>query len=223
VLVIATIRSDRYELLQGEAHLSAVTQDLFNLPPIAHAEFKTVIEGPARRVSDSGGRLVIEPALTERLIADAQGADALPLLAFTLERLYADYGSEGKLTPAEYEKLGGVQGSIAEAIAHALAAPGRTPAIPAGQIKQLARLRACALRSFRGLLVSIPTAASRCDESPGSRKSPKVRARLCSGSSRRDSFWPTGAPVPISSRWRTKACYGNGLRWLPGCRPMPTT
>jgi len=223
VLVIATIRSDRYELLQGEAHLSAVTQDLFNLPPIAHAEFKTVIEGPARRVSDSGGRLVIEPALTERLIADAQGADALPLLAFTLERLYADYGSEGKLTPAEYEKLGGVQGSIAEAIAHALAAPGRTPAIPAGQIEQLARLRACALRSFRGLLVSIPTAASRCDESPGSRKSPKVRARLCSGSWRRDSFWPTGAPVPISSRWRTKACYGNGLRWLPGCRPMPTT
>jgi WD40 repeat protein len=142
VLVIATIRSDRYELLQGEAHLSAVTQDLFNLPPIARAEFKTVIEGPARRVSDSGGRLVIDPALTERLIADAQGADALPLLAFTLERLYADYGGDGKLTPAEYEKLGGVQGSIAEAVAQALAAPGRAPAIPAGQIEQLARMRA---------------------------------------------------------------------------------
>jgi WD40 repeat protein len=142
VLVVATIRSDRYELLQGEPHLSAVTQDLFNLPPIAHAEFKTVIEGPARRVSDSGGRLVIEPALTERLIADAQGADALPLLAFTLERLYADYGGDGRLTPAEYEKLGGVQGSIAEAIAQALAAPGRVPAIPAGQMEQLARMRA---------------------------------------------------------------------------------
>jgi hypothetical protein len=31
----------------------------------------------------------------------------LPLLAFTLERLYTDFGREGKLTLTEYEKLGG--------------------------------------------------------------------------------------------------------------------
>ena len=107
ILALITIRSDRYELPQSEPHLLAVRQDLFNLPPISPAEFKTVIKGPARRVVEEGGRLTIDPALTERLIADAQGADALPLLAFTLERLYVDYGGEGRLTLAEYEKLGG--------------------------------------------------------------------------------------------------------------------
>src|SRR6202034_3679844 len=88
------------------------------------------------------GRLVIDPALTERLIADAQGADALPLLAFTLERLYADYGSEGKLTIAEYEKLGGVQGSIEQAIVRALSEPARPPRIPAAWDDQQATLHA---------------------------------------------------------------------------------
>ena len=142
ILVIATIRSDRYELLQAEPHLAAVKQDLFNLPPIAPSEFKSVIEGPARRVVEFGGRIAIDPALTEQLITDAQGADALPLLAFTLERLHADYGSEGRLTIAEYEKIGGVQGSIEAAVNHALAEPGRSPAIPPEKKAQLACLRA---------------------------------------------------------------------------------
>ncbi len=142
VLALVTIRSDRYELLQAEPHLLAVKQDLFNLPPIPPAEFKTVIEGPALRVVEAGGSLTIDPTLTERLIADAQGADALPLLAFTLERLYADYGGEGKLTLAEYEKLGGVRGSIEEAIARSLSEPSRTPQIPAAKEEQLASLRA---------------------------------------------------------------------------------
>src|SRR5204863_770670 len=82
VLVLCTMRSDRYEQLQSEPHLLAakVKQDLFNLGPIAPSEFKSVIEGPARRVVESGGKLALDPHLTEQLIADAQGADALPLL-----------------------------------------------------------------------------------------------------------------------------------------------
>jgi formylglycine-generating enzyme required for sulfatase activity len=142
VLAIATIRSDHYELLQAEPRLSAVRQDLFNLPPVPPAEFKTIIEGPAQRVQAADGRLSVEAALTERLIADARGADALPLLAFTLQRLYADYGSEGKLTLAEYKRLGGVQASIEEAITRALAEPGRAPQIPSAREDQLAGLRA---------------------------------------------------------------------------------
>ncbi len=142
ILVLATMRSDRYELLQAEPHLLSVKQDLFNLPPIAPSEFKSVVEGPAHRVVESGGRLSIDPALTEQLVADAQGADALPLLAFTLERLYADFGSDGDLTLADYQKVGGVQGSIEAAIAGALAEPGRAPAIPAAKEAQLAAMRA---------------------------------------------------------------------------------
>ena len=96
---------------------------------------------------DTGGRIAIDPALTEQLITDAQGADALPLLAFTLERLHADYGSEGRLTIAEYEKIGGVQGSIEAAVNHALAEPSRSPVIPTEK-KVAARLSACSLHSW---------------------------------------------------------------------------
>jgi WD40 repeat protein len=142
VLVVATMRSDRYELLQAEPRLEAVRQDLFYLPPIPLAEFKGVIEGPTHRIVEAGGRLEIAPALTERLIADAQGADALPLLGFTLERLYADYGSAGHLTLADYGQMGGVQGSIEAAVAAALAEPGRVPSIPGDREAQLVALRA---------------------------------------------------------------------------------
>ena len=45
----------------------------------------------------------------ERLLAEtAEGADALPLLALTLERLYRDFGADGDLTVAEYESMGGM-------------------------------------------------------------------------------------------------------------------
>jgi CHASE2 domain-containing sensor protein len=141
-LVVATMRSDRYGLLQNDPRLADVKRNLFDLPPIPQTEFKSIIEGPARRVVEAGGRLTIDPALTERLIADAQGADALPLLGFTLERLYTNYGSGGRLTIAEYEGLGGVQGSIEAAVANAFAEPGRSPAIPAEKEAQLAALRA---------------------------------------------------------------------------------
>jgi hypothetical protein len=64
------------------------------------------------------------------------------LLGFTLERLYADYVSGGRLTVAEYDKLGGVRGSIEAVVAYSLAEPGRSPAIPADKEAQLAALRA---------------------------------------------------------------------------------
>ena len=65
---------------------SALFDELKPMPPAGYNE---VITGPARRATAAGRRLTIEPALVERLLADtAEGADALPLLALTLERLY---------------------------------------------------------------------------------------------------------------------------------------
>ena len=46
--------------------------------------------------------------------------DALPLLAFTLERLYRYYGADGDLQLAEYEKLGRIRGAIEAAVEQAL-------------------------------------------------------------------------------------------------------
>ena len=61
------------------------------------APIKDVIEGPARRFEEAGGKLTIEPQLTQRLLEDIDkggGSDALPLLAFTLEQLYLDYAPD---------------------------------------------------------------------------------------------------------------------------------
>ena len=129
-LVVVAIRSDSYERLQTEPKLAGVKPALFSLPPIERAEFKSAVEGPANRATAAGRKLEIDPCLTERLLQDAQGADARPLLAFTLERLFIEHGGDGDLTLSEYEDLGGVRGSIEAAITAAFADPGRAPAIP---------------------------------------------------------------------------------------------
>jgi hypothetical protein len=60
-----------------------------------------------------------------------QGAykDALPLLAFTLERLYLEYGGDGHLTLADYHTMGGLKGAIEAAVEQALLSAKRDPAL----------------------------------------------------------------------------------------------
>ena len=107
MIVALTIRADRYEPLQLAPQLAEVkTAPFDDLRPLPPAGYTEVITGPARRATDAGRRLIIEPALVGRLLADtAEGADALPLLALTLERLYRDFGDDGDLTVAEYESM----------------------------------------------------------------------------------------------------------------------
>ena len=110
MIVALTIRADRYEPLQIASELAGVHSVVFDeLKPMPAAGYTEVIIGPARRASVAGRRLTVEPALVERLLAEAaEGADALPLLALTLERLYCDFGADGDLTVAEYESMGGM-------------------------------------------------------------------------------------------------------------------
>ncbi|MFS8978220.1 TIR domain-containing protein [Cupriavidus necator] len=132
-LAVVAIRTDSYEQLQTEPTLRSIAPQVFSLPPIERVEFKAVIEGPAARATGAGHKLTIQPALTERLLQDAEGPDALPLLAFTLERLYTEYGSSGHLRLEDYQALGGVRGSIDAAVEAAFADPQRQPAVPAGK------------------------------------------------------------------------------------------
>ena len=110
MIVALTIRADRYEPLQIAPELAGVhAREFDELKPMPPAGYTEVITGPARRATAAGRRLTIEPALVERLLAEtAEGADALPLLALTLERLYRDFGADGDLTVAEYESMGGM-------------------------------------------------------------------------------------------------------------------
>ena len=77
-----------------------------------------MIEGPPRGLEDTARALGSIPGLTHALLADIGSAvrDALPLLAFTLERLYLEYGGRGQLMLADYEALGRIKGSIEAAV-----------------------------------------------------------------------------------------------------------
>ena len=138
VLFLLTIRSDSLPKLQEQPALQAMSPVLFSLPVMPVSEFKAVIEGPAKRHSEGVKPLVITPDLTEQLIKDAQGADALPLLALTLEWLYREFttAQNTRIGYEEYQKLGGVRGVIGAAVEHAFERPGQEPAIPAQRDEQ---------------------------------------------------------------------------------------
>ena len=141
VVLLAAIRSEAYNRLQSDPHLAAATQVPFNLSQIPRSEFKHIITGPAARATAAGRILTLDPMLTERLLQDAEGPDALPLLAFTLERLFVDYGADGVLNSADYDALGGVRGSIEAAVEAAFENPGREPAVPPDKAERERLLR----------------------------------------------------------------------------------
>ncbi len=142
---VVTIRADSAApLFQTIADQKLEMPETLPLLPLPQTSYRDVILKPIEVIVRRGQRLVIEPALADRLVADATGADALPLLAFTLSHLYQNFSAAGRMTLAQYEAMGGISGSIDMALKQALAHPGDEPAIPAEKEEQLAVLR----RSF---------------------------------------------------------------------------
>ena len=133
-IVLFAIRSDSYDRLEHAREFAGLIQGTQPLLPLPRGNYRNVIEGPAQRAAEAGARLEIDPQLTARLLADVDheaGADALPLLAFTLQQLYQDHGASGRLTLADYEAFGAIGGSIDRAVERAFrrvdADPGRFP------------------------------------------------------------------------------------------------
>lgn len=141
---LITIRSDSYERLQLVPELDGVRQETFGLPPIPRGSYAEVIKGPVRRLEESERPLKIDDGLVDTLLADieAGGAkDALPLLAFTLERLYAEYHAGGRLKLSHYDDLGRIKGSIEAAVERSLAAADADSRIPRDRAARLLLLR----------------------------------------------------------------------------------
>ncbi|HEY3778613.1 MAG TPA: TIR domain-containing protein [Rhizomicrobium sp.] len=138
-VVLATIRSDSFERLQSESHFAQLPVLPFSLAAIPRGAFKDVIECPARLANPP---MTIDPALTERLLEDLAADDALPLLAFTLERLLSRNPHANALTLDHYmRQLGGLRGAISAAIESAFAAAANDPCLPDDRagIERLAR------------------------------------------------------------------------------------
>ena len=143
-IALFTIRSDTYERLQLAKELEGVRQQTLSLPPMPKGSYAEVIKGPARRLEGTPRALRIDDSVVDALLADieAGGAkDALPLLAFTLERLYAEYGATGHLKLQHYEKLGRIEGSIEAAVERAFQAADTDPKVPKDKQARLVLLR----------------------------------------------------------------------------------
>ncbi|MGY2116594.1 nSTAND1 domain-containing NTPase [Nocardia gipuzkoensis] len=137
LIVVACMRTDRYEAWQTAPQLAGIDTVVFDdLGPLPQAMFKDVITGPAARQTHAGTRLEVRPDLVDRLLADCtEGADTLPMLALTLSRLYQDYGDTGLLTLDHYTAIGGVGQAVRREIEHILGSD------PAQRRQQLALLR----------------------------------------------------------------------------------
>jgi tetratricopeptide (TPR) repeat protein len=143
-LVLFTIRSDSYDRLETARAIEGIRQQAMPLLPLPRGAYQTVIEGPVARLREANRNLTVEPRLTQRLLEEIEqggGSDALPLLAFTLEQLYLDYGGSGALKLADYEAFGGIRGAIEAAVERALKAAEGDPRIPRDREARLAMLR----------------------------------------------------------------------------------
>jgi energy-coupling factor transporter ATP-binding protein EcfA2 len=108
LLVIGTLRSDHLDLYEQSPNaLRAPFFHPWRLGPFPPERIEEVIRKPAKRAG-----VEVTDELVERLKGDTPTAEALPLLAFTLEKLYRGYARDGSLELQEYESLGGMEGSI---------------------------------------------------------------------------------------------------------------
>jgi formylglycine-generating enzyme required for sulfatase activity/TPR repeat protein len=133
VIAIFTIRSDNYDRLQQAPELADIHKVPLDLGPMPKGSYAEVVKGPLRRLDSTARAIRMDDALVDALLADieAGGAkDALPLLAFTLERVYAEYSATGHLTVDHYFRLGRVKGSIEAAVERAFKAAESKKRVP---------------------------------------------------------------------------------------------
>lgn len=105
--VIATVRSEFLSAAPERAGLADAIDDAMLVEPLHRRRLPEVIERPAQR---AGVRF--EPGLVARIVDEAAGGDALPLMAHTLRELYERIGARELVTWEVYESLGGVAGAL---------------------------------------------------------------------------------------------------------------
>ncbi|WP_170410446.1 nSTAND1 domain-containing NTPase [Ruegeria atlantica] len=116
-ILVLSLRSDMLAHLQADERIPQNEVQLFNLSPMPPSSLPQVISGPAERLG-----IEVEAGLVPRLLEDARGADALPLLALTLQNLYNERRHADRLTVDDYEHIGGVRKAIEETANRARAA-----------------------------------------------------------------------------------------------------
>jgi hypothetical protein len=128
LMVVATLRSDflgqfqNHPVLQDSEYPHHFAYRAVPVDPMPLRSFPEIIQGPARLAG-----LQLGDGLVEAMVNDTGTRDALPLLAFTLRRLYERFGGDGHLTVDEYESLGRLEGAVREEAQRVIAEANPTP------------------------------------------------------------------------------------------------
>ncbi|WP_261554041.1 nSTAND1 domain-containing NTPase [Frankia tisae] len=108
IRVVIAVRSEFQDQLFALPELHGAHLHAFPLRPLGRDMLSVVITEPARVAG-----LSVDPELVSRMVADTDGGEALPLLAFTLHELARNQVRGGRLAARRYEELGGVRGALA--------------------------------------------------------------------------------------------------------------
>jgi formylglycine-generating enzyme required for sulfatase activity len=127
--LIFTIRTDSFPDLQRQRYFQDLKARGYDLRAIPAFRIDRVIEEPAKRYG-----VKIDVMLVDALMEDAPEEDALPLLAFALQRLWRQYAVSGQLTFDNYHKIGGLKGLVEDAAERAVRGigPDEDVALPPG-------------------------------------------------------------------------------------------
>ena len=114
-LVLATVRSDAYGLMQSAKSLIGIHQVVLSLGPVPPGEMARIIREPGEILRRKAGPAtpLFDAAVIERLQTEIEGeSDALPLLAFVLQRLMREHATAGTIGIKELDRTGGVTAAI---------------------------------------------------------------------------------------------------------------
>ncbi len=95
------IRSDSFAEMQADNRFEGLEFRGYDLRSMPVYRLPEVIEGPAWRYGIS-----VEPQVVDKIMSDAPSSDALPLIAFTLERLFSAHGGAGAIRATDYDGSG---------------------------------------------------------------------------------------------------------------------
>jgi hypothetical protein len=110
-----TIRTDSFAELQSHERFRDLSARIYDLRTLPVYRSENVVVQPARRYG-----VDVDPHLLDELVNDAPKDDALPLLAFALQRMWSQYANTGQLNLASYNRIGRLSGLIRVAAESAL-------------------------------------------------------------------------------------------------------
>jgi formylglycine-generating enzyme required for sulfatase activity len=120
-----TIRTDSFPELQRHHRFQNLRARGYDLRAVPVFRFENVVEEPAKRYS-----VKIGEELITALINDAPEEDALPLLAFALQRLWHRYAAAGAISKDNYVSVGGLKQLVEDAAERALHSLGPEQDVP---------------------------------------------------------------------------------------------